>query len=286
MLLGIITSLLIAASFFFHGYYLFIFGFGTGFFCLFHALLDKRIYPLIASIVIPAISFAIVFGILHAVDTMLPYRGKNVLGYGSDGYSMNLAALFTPYESNSIRLFFAQKPYPYFYELQGYLGAAFIIGSSLLILVMILKRKFITLSNTTLFKFENRIFLLLGLTAIFLLIMSLGETGFVFHTSYSYTNYLNPMFYLHKFLPEISNIRYVSRFCFPIFFLVNIIFAVCFDVYLRTIKSVIIKSLLVVVIAVMLIVDARDNLNSLYLQENYFREDYYQNKLKIPSLDY
>ena len=286
ILLSIVLILLLFVSFFIHGYYLFILGFSSFFFCFFHGFISMQPRPILAAIAIPFLAFLLADMALHFSDPLLSLRGNHVIGYGKDDWELSLLALVYPYTHNTIRFFAPQNIYPFFYEATSYMGAAFILGLITLIAFRIHSIVYQRKEQSFVFKSKNQLVTILFFTGVFLTLIALGEDGYLFHTRHHYYNFLNPIYFLHKLIPEFSHIRYTARFCFPVFFIGNIILLTSFNKLINRTNSIFIKSILLLIISLPILIDTHDNIKSFRGKRNNLLRQNFEEEIKIPPINY
>lgn len=284
--LAITFIVFLVFSFFIHGYYLFILAFTAGLFLFFQGLLQQKMRPLIASVLIPAIAFFTCFALLQWLDDDLKKRSNDVIGFGWDEWESELICLLSPYTKSTFRFFLPQH-YPSFnYEKFSYLGGAFVIGAIFLLLAKVYQsftQQFIFNWSTN---SKRQLLAILTLTATFLIIISLGEEGLALKTEYQVNNYLNPIFYLHKIIPQFSHIRYTTRFNFPVFFIFNILLLVSITNFQKSKVNYTIKTIFYLSLCTLLGLDTYDTIKRTEKYTNYLSKEYIAANLNFPSLDF
>lgn len=278
--------LLLVGSFFIHGYYLFIMAFTSGYFLLFEALVKLRLRPLIAALAIPALGFGLSMAALHILDRQLNLRSTNIIGYGYDGWEASLLAYVCPYPQHSIRFGVAPNDFPFSFEAAAYMGGAFLVGAGLLVLLWLGR---CVAENRLTFSFlnsNNRLPMVMLLTAFFVGAMSFGTDGIFFKSQYHYYNLLNPVYYIQNIVPEFKHIRFTARFNFPVFFIANMLLAGALQQLINRTSFQWVKIMVPVVVSVFLLSDTRDAVTTLYTKPNLLYTKYFKESISIPSIDY
>ncbi|MEM6806895.1 MAG: hypothetical protein AAF696_36175, partial [Bacteroidota bacterium] len=103
-------------------------------------------------------------------------------------------------------------------------------------------------------------FLFLFLAAFFSLMISLGENVSIQRLEWTFTNYLNPFYYLHLISERITQFRDVSRFSFISFWVFNIFIAYLFTLRVKIEEKKWIKVGLPALFLFLMVVDTVDSI--------------------------
>lgn len=190
-------------------------------------------------------------------DARLPH-GE---GYGWEHWVLQFEGLFSSHAHNSIPFVFEDSKLYYFGSF-AYLGN-FALYAFLFLLVEMGVRK--NLRKAWLAKLQeegNRSFLfLLLISAFFSLMISLGENIYLQRLDWTFTNFLNPFYYLHLISDRITQFRDVSRFSFIVFWVFNILLLYAFTLRLKIEDKKWLKVILPLIFLSLTLVDTFDSIS-------------------------
>lgn len=189
-------------------------------------------------------------------DARLPH-GE---GYGWEHWVLQFEGLFSSHAHNSIPFVFEDSKLYYFGSF-AYLGN-FALYAFLFLLIELGVRKNIRKEWLSIFRAEgNRPFLfLLIISAFFSLMISLGENIYLQRLDLTFTNYLNPFYYLHLISDRITQFRDVSRFSFIVFWVFNILMIYSFSLRLKLEDKRWMKVVLPLIFLSLVLVDTFDSI--------------------------
>jgi hypothetical protein len=236
-LLALWVTLYVAS--FTHLYFLPILGLTIGFFALFYAL-ELKFYkhqswvnslkPLVILGLTCFLGLVAVMGTILLVDNYYSLRAVGNSGYDYADWKLSIASLFTAREFNYIRYFFSYSQ-PIHYETNLYMGAFTLYGLTGLLLLKLFGKS-LYLSVQAALAEAPFVGPLLG-AALFCFFVALGDQYYFLDNQYYFKNYLNPFFYLRKFVSTVEQFRCLARFYWPAFWIFSLALAACVDYYYR-----------------------------------------------------
>ncbi|MCP4439898.1 MAG: YfhO family protein [Aureispira sp.] len=256
-------GILVYFAAFTHLYFLPILGVCIAFFALFYALHLKTkqqqtwsisLSPVLALGLTSFISLVAVFSTIWLTDSYYGLRDVGNPGYDVDAWKLTLSSLFTARHFNGFKFIFSYNG-KINYESNLYLGAFVLYGLSFLVMLKIWKR-----DNTSFFKkaFAEQPILapFLGIGVICILI-GMGDFYTFSKDGYTFINYLNPFFHIHKFTSQIEQFRCLARFVWPTFWVFSFAMAYLADYYWRQHSSKVVQ-LTFGALVLLSVVDAKD----------------------------
>ncbi|MFK7795928.1 MAG: hypothetical protein AB8E82_00640 [Aureispira sp.] len=236
-LLALLITLYVAS--FTHLYFLPILGLTIGFFALFYAV-ELKFYkkqswinslkPLAVLGITCFLGLVAVLGTILLVDDYYSLRAVGNSGYDFADWKLSIASLFTAREFNYIRYFFSYSQ-PIHYETNLYMGAFTLYGLTFLLLLKLFGKS-LYLSIQSIFAESPFVWPMLG-AAFFCFFVALGDQYYFLDSQYYFKNYLNPFFYLRKFVSTVEQFRCLARFFWPAFWIFSLALAACVDYYYR-----------------------------------------------------
>lgn len=236
-LLALFITLYVAS--FTHLYFLPILGLTIGFFALFYAI-DLKFYknqnwvnslkPLVVLGITCFLGLVAVLGTILLVDDYYSLRAVGNSGYDFADWKLSIASLFTARAFNYIRYFFSYN-HPIHYESNLYMGAFTLYGLTFLLLLKLFGKS-LYLSVKSAFAESPFVWPMLG-AAFFCFFVALGDQYYFMDSQYYFKNYLNPFFYLRKFVSTVEQFRCLARFFWPAFWIFSLALAACVDYYYR-----------------------------------------------------
>ena len=170
-----------------------------------------------------AATLGLTFGVLQGLDHRAGERPAGADGYDWIEWKFQFTTLFKSYDYNKIHFLFERTAYvPY--ESSSYLGAFVLYGLVVVAGLAALRRvqrRGLASAPELLPELPgpgtgSRDFLgLLGLAALPLLLVALGEEIHFDNDSYIIHNYLNPFLWLHKLTVRVTQFRALGRFVWP-----------------------------------------------------------------------
>ncbi|MEL6251540.1 MAG: hypothetical protein AAFR87_05950 [Bacteroidota bacterium] len=249
-----------------HLYWLAMVAFAAGVFFLGLLLFSQKerqklmysVFSLGIAIILPTV-FLLLF--IRLSDGYFDARLPHGEGYGWEHWVLQFEGLFSSHAHNSIPFVFEDSKLYYFGSF-AYLGN-FSLYAFLFLLIEMCVRKNIRKVWTNKFREEgNRLFLfLLFISAFFSLMISLGENIYLQRLDWTFTNYLNPFYYLHLISDRITQFRDVSRFSFIVFWVFNILLIYAFSLRLKIEEKIWIKGALPLIFLSFILVDTFDSIS-------------------------
>ncbi len=283
-ILGIILSVVISA--FLHVYFLLISGFFIGYFCLVWAIFqykNRRSFWKLLGMAggVPVACLAIFLGIVRSIDTYYPHRSDTAKGFHFDGWQLKLDGLFDSHYYLSVPFFEAKINLHY--ESVAYLGsfAWYALGSFLLIFILkkfsksAIKRYFIQTETAQLIS-------ILFISGVCCLFIAFGAKAYWFNNSIIFDNYLNPLYWLEKFIPQISQFRCMGRFNWVFFLTFNITMLYVLDQYFQNNRKKWHGIALIILLPTLLAIDTLDTMK---FTRNYGWAQHLNNSPQLPELE-
>jgi len=236
-----LLSLHIILSSFIHLYYLPIVGlmvlFFMGFWGLTHYQKPLRGLKIVGlSLGIVGIAFVVVITLIKGIDSYYVLRKVKAEGYDWENWKLTFSALFTHYDWNSLRFPVAYNK-KINYESYAYLGGFALYGLlGIGLMKLFFKEQAISLKAIFREQKQGKLLFILGLMALFCLLVSLGEVYYFLDNTYYFYNYLNPLYIGKKIVPRLAQFRCLGRFSWPFFWIFNIIIAIIIDHYWKKSK--------------------------------------------------
>lgn len=205
----------------------------------------------IQSCLIVGISFVLSYIFIITIDVYKNYREPGATGYDWINWKLRWENLFHKYDFLTITFPYNYKQYLGM-ETNAYLGSFALYGTFLIPFFLFYCKE----------KFANGKFLpYLLFASLVLLIISFGEQIPIGETGKTFTNYLNPFYYIHLISPIVTQFRCLGRFGWLFFWSYNFIILYTLDRVLTYTKNRFIKSCLYFVI-VLCLFDAIDTIKS------------------------
>lgn len=266
----ILLTLTLISSSFVHLYYLLInvifVGF-WGFAWALDAFLKKENWKIILlktwSIALGAVLFC--FAVIRLIDKNYPYRE---VPKSYSGFSLNLKALFSSYDFNTIQPIKTINPLSP--ENYAYLGAAVVIGLLFLLISLAFRQFYVVKPHFKTFHLaQNSIIKYWLFASVMLTFIALGST--IRTEKMMFSNYFSLFFYTDLFTERFSQFRCLGRFSWFLFWIVNIAFAVLINDILTHSKNKFLK-ITVGFLLILLIIDTKDfvkHLNSIHFKNQF-----------------
>lgn len=230
---------------FFHIYYILILsilGLTFNFFSILSNLQKKQIILGLIHCALIAISLLLFIQTITYFDIYHDLRAHSAGGYDWENWKFRL-------ENLVMRNMWFKVPFIYNYthnigyETHAYLGAFALYSIFLIPLYIYFKKQQ---------KWEsNKFLLLLMLSSLVLLSIAMGERCQITERNFTFTNYLNPFFYLHKITDWVTHFRCLGRFNWPFFISFNVAMLFICD-RLLNIKKL---RILIVIVGLLLVCD-------------------------------
>lgn len=216
-----------------HIYYLPIIGAFLGVFFLSYLLIEKRI-SLRQKILTSSISLGsyfsgalLLFAFLKLTDGKSTDRLADPQGYNYIAWRLDFNSLFDPHNYLYIGSIFNVQSNFYYYESVFYLGSwimLFIVIATVATLYLFSQKKFKYIWRKELMGHQlGRLFLYATISAVFGIILALGNQYHIQFLNIKGTNYLNPFYWLNEHVDMIRQFRAISRFAYPAYFSFNLI---------------------------------------------------------------
>lgn len=279
---------------FMHLYYLLILGFANTCFVLFwlgYEFFSKKqsfvkTLKLGGSLgVVQLLSLLTCIGLIQGIDGYYDLRVEGNVFYDWPNFKLFYQALYTTPQYHHIKF---STGYTGYMSMPMYLGSFFLYGMVGMLLLRLLPIKQ-WLNLRTIFGNEKGRFLVFCiLTGFICFFVAMGETIQIYDSELIVTNYLNPLYYLHKISSQIEQFRYVARFGWFTFWLWNLGFIFIIDYYWKNTTNKIVKGGLVV-LSLLMVVDTIDAVNYLSAKrpKNCFKKEYLEaNYLELKTINF
>ncbi|WP_045688623.1 hypothetical protein [Hymenobacter sp. AT01-02] len=172
-------------------------------------------------------------GFVRLVDAYYSLRLTTPTGFNTPAWKLQALALIQPYAYETTHFIF-EPTKPVSEESQAYLGAFALFGLVVALIGWVFRRALVRQWWRSWGQLpQQRLLLLLGVASLAGFFASVGTVYEVEDGQFTWHNYLSVFFYLHKITGAAAHFRTVARFCWPFFWMVNLLVVAGLDYWLR-----------------------------------------------------